>query len=91
MTVADLINKLSAIEDQEIGVVFFCPKCDKYVSIDDMKCFGFEVPIAFRFPVRKDEECGYCGGTGEVACSSTSYMSCPKCSRKGVVSEENQM
>lgn len=24
-------------------------------------------------------ECGYCGGTGEVACSSTSYMACPEC------------
>lgn len=27
------------------------------------------------------EECGYCGGTGEVACSSTNYMSCPRCSK----------
>ena len=25
------------------------------------------------------DECGYCGGTGEVACSSTSYMACPEC------------
>jgi DNA modification methylase len=25
-------------------------------------------------------ECAYCGDTGEVACSSTSYMGCPECS-----------
>lgn len=30
----------------------------------------------------KRQECGYCGGTGEVACSSTSYMKCPKCCTK---------
>jgi hypothetical protein len=30
------------------------------------------------FPI----ECGYCDGTGEVACSSTSYMSCPACSKR---------
>lgn len=30
----------------------------------------------------KAEPCGYCGGTGEVACSSTSYMACPKCSTR---------
>jgi hypothetical protein len=29
-----------------------------------------------------EEECGYCGGTGEVACSSTNYMSCPACSKE---------
>jgi len=26
-----------------------------------------------------EEECSYCGGTCEVACSSTNYMPCPKC------------
>ena len=35
-------------------------------------------------PIRKafheNPECGYCGDTGEVACSSTNYMACPKCS-----------
>jgi hypothetical protein len=30
----------------------------------------------------KSEECGYCGGTGEVAESSTRYMACPRCSKK---------
>ena len=34
----------------------------------------------------EEEECGYCGGTGEVACSSTNYMACPACS-KGAVKE----
>jgi hypothetical protein len=30
------------------------------------------------------EECGMCGGTMEVACSSTNYMPCPKCCGKRV-------
>lgn len=29
-----------------------------------------------------NEPCGVCGGTGEVACSSTSYMPCPACGRR---------
>ena len=33
-------------------------------------------------PCEAREECGYCGGTGEVACSSTNYMPCPRCSRE---------
>lgn len=32
--------------------------------------------------IEQEEECGHCGGTGEVACSSTSYMSCPACSKR---------
>lgn len=28
--------------------------------------------------------CSYCGGTGEVACSSTSFMPCPDCSGRQV-------
>jgi DNA modification methylase len=36
--------------------------------------------IELKFIRRVEEtECGYCGGTGEVACSSTNYMSCPDC------------
>jgi hypothetical protein len=32
---------------------------------------------------KEKQECAYCGGTGEVACSSTNYMDCPECSKKG--------
>ena len=32
-------------------------------------------------------ECGYCGGTGEIAESSTRYSRCPDCGGSGVVKE----
>lgn len=40
-----------------------------------------DVPSPWTFSKKDTEECGYCGGTGEVACSSTNYMSCPACSK----------
>jgi hypothetical protein len=31
-----------------------------------------------------EQVCGYCGGEGEVACSSTNYDRCPECKGRGV-------
>lgn len=30
-------------------------------------------------------DCGYCGGTGEIACSSTHYEKCPACNGTGQI------
>lgn len=48
--------------------------------VDVNKVFEFPPMVEVKSEIK---ECGYCGGTGEVACSSSSYMSCPECSKKG--------
>lgn len=47
MTVADLITKMEAINDKTVEVMFFCRECGKYIPLDDMKSFGFQVPLNF--------------------------------------------
>jgi hypothetical protein len=44
MTVGQLIEKLSVIEDKSLRVVFRCGQCGEYQEIDDMRVFGFVVP-----------------------------------------------
>ncbi len=33
-------------------------------------------------PQKEEQECGKCGGTGEICHSSTHYESCPECRKK---------
>lgn len=57
------------------------PQPREWFMTNPLLCMTCHLPQKPKEP----EECGYCGGTGEVACSSTNYMSCPACSKKGEV------
>ncbi len=47
MTVQELIKKLEAINAKDIQVMFKCPTCEKFIPVEDMKCFGFSVDKSF--------------------------------------------
>jgi uncharacterized C2H2 Zn-finger protein len=54
MTVAELIEKLSAIEDKDIEMLFYCEECGRHIPIADMKGFGFAVPKSHPYAQKED-------------------------------------
>jgi hypothetical protein len=58
-------------------------KCGVQVRLWDIDQSGVFLGFAYDGPLiklRSSEECGNCGGTGEICFSSTSYGPCPSCS-----------
>lgn len=41
MIVSELVDALSKLDDKSIEIVFFCPKCQELIELEDMKQFGF--------------------------------------------------
>ena len=56
MTIAELIKKLQAIEDQNIEIMFRCDDCGHYKAICDMKDFGFAVSPGHRYASEKERK-----------------------------------
>jgi hypothetical protein len=67
-------------ELQRRGLISRCPS---YIGAKEERFGQSDVLLLSggRREIKVAEECGKCGGTGEIACSSTSYMACPECSK----------